>query len=523
MDDTRRRSRTVAPTTVWILEDQLSLEHPALDPDRDNLIVLLIESRAWAESLPHHKQKLIFVWSAMRHFAEELEARGFTVDYHREADTYESALRQDAARHHPSRVILMESAEHGVADVHRSMLTALDLESDVVSNTMFLSERSEFEQWAGRRKQLRLEDFYREMRRKTGLLMDGDTPAGGAWNYDRDNRQRPPADHTFPEVPRFEPDETTQNVIDLVERDYPDHFGEATAFAWPVTRADVEALRDDFIANRLPHFGDYQDAIVAGEPTLYHSLLSPAINVGLLEPMDLCRRVERAFRDGHAPINSAEGFIRQVLGWREYVYQVYHLKMPAYRDANTLKARRRLPEFYWSGETSMHCVADAVNTLRQHGINHHIQRLMVTGNFALLAGIDPQAVNQWSWLAYMDAWEWVVTPNVLGMALYADGGQLASKPYAASANYLNRMSDCCAGCRYDPKQTTGEESCPFNSLYWDFLARHRQRFAKNGRMRLMLSHLDKKPKSEMSRIRQRAKAIRDGLGDVAGGPPGDAG
>lgn len=501
------RSHALPPTTVWILEDQLTLDHPALSAGSSHLVVLLVESRAWAEALPHHKQKLVFVWSAMRHFADELRSRGFVVDYHEATDDYAPALRQHLRHHRPGRVVVMESAELGVSATHAATLDALGVQHEILPNTMFVSSRDEFRRWVEGRRQPRLESFYRTMRKKTGLLMEADEPVGGQWNYDRQNRRRPDPGHEFPEIPRFSPDKTTREVMAWVDASYPEHFGDIDGFAWPVTRADAEALRDDFIENRLLHFGDYQDAIVCGEPSLYHSLLSPALNVGLLEPLDLCRRVEDAYQDGRAPINSAEGFIRQVVGWREYVYQVYHWKMPAYRTENALGANRALPDFYWSGETSMRCVADAVTMLRRHGINHHIQRLMVTGNFALLAGIDPAAVNRWYWLAYVDAWEWVVTPNVLGMALHADGGVLASKPYAASANYLNTMSDCCAACQYDPKQATGQDSCPFNSLYWDFLARHRKRFAKNARMRLMLSNLDKKPKSELNAVRRRARSV----------------
>jgi deoxyribodipyrimidine photolyase-related protein len=376
---------------------------------------------------------------------------------------------------------------------------------------MFLSDRADFARWAKDKTTLLLESFYRRMRRQTELLMAGGEPEGGEWNYDKQNRERPPVGHQFPEVPRYQPDEITRQVMAQMEREFPGNFGELEPFWLPVTRADATAFFEDFLDNRLDLFGPYEDAIVTGEPAMYHSLLSSLLNIGLLEPLELCRRAEERYHEGRARLNSVEGFIRQIIGWREFVYQVYHHHMPGYLETNYFEADLPLPDFYWTGETDMFCIADAVKTLQQYGVNHHIQRLMVTGNFALIAGLEPEAVNEWYWLAYTDAYEWVVSPNVLGLALYADGGLLATKPYAASANYINKMSDCCRQCTYSHRQTVGEQACPFNALYWAFLARNHDRLKQNSRMNLVMANLDRRDPADMEQIRSRAEKIRNRL------------
>jgi len=336
-------------------------------------------------------------------------------------------------------------------------------------------------------------------------------PVGGRWNYDAENRQRLPKEVRCPPIPRYTPDAVTREVMSLVERKFADNFGRADTFLWPVTCRDAQHLLDDFLAHRLAQFGPYQDAMVSGERALFHSLLSPVLNLGLLEPLALCRRAEAAYLDGRAPLNSAEGFVRQILGWREYVYQVYHWRMPDYALMNHLEADETLPEFFWDGNTRMRCVREAVEALLEDGINHHIQRLMVTGNFALIAGLNPQQVNEWYWLAYVDAHEWVVTPNVLGMALFADGGILGTKPYAASANYISRMSDYCRQCPYDPRAVTGADACPFNALYWDFLARNEKKLRSNPRMALAYRNLDKRKSEDLRPIRIQAHRLLERL------------
>jgi deoxyribodipyrimidine photolyase-related protein len=499
-------------TTVWILGDQLNPGISSLaEIDQSECVVLMIESLARARQRPYHKQKLVFIWSAMRHFAQELRELGYQVDYYEAQPDLKMGLDAHLKKYRPSRLRLMETAEHGRSARLAALVEAYNVAVEVTPNNMFLSQRAEFAHSARGKKTLLMEQFYRRMRRQTGLLMDGDTPEGNQWNFDKLNRQRPPADHVFPQIPRYAPDRLTGAVIGLVEREFSDHFGEVDGFWLPVTRQEANRFANDFFENRLDLFGPYEDAIVVGQPSLYHSLLSPLLNVGLLEPLELCRQAETRYYAGQARLNSVEGLIRQIIGWREFVYQVYHLKMPDYAQANHFDANLPLPDFYWTAETDMRCIADAVGNLQHYGINHHIQRLMISGNFALIAGVDPQAVNDWYWLAYTDAYEWVVTPNVLGMALYADGGLLATKPYAASANYINKMSNCCAGCIYNHRKTVGDNACPFNALYWDFLARNYSTLKHNPRMNLVMAQYDKRDPDQMKAIRQRAAEIRSKL------------
>ncbi len=499
-------------TSVWILGDQLNPRISALQGlSSSECVVFMVESLAVARRRPYHKQKLALVWSAMRHFALELRELGYTVDYYEAQPSAKSALEAHIDKHRPARMRLMETAEYDRSSRLARAVKAYGVDADVTPNNSFLSDRAEFVRAARGKKRLLMETFYHRIRRKTGLLMDGDQPEGGEWNYDQLNRSRPPKDHVFPPIPRFEPDLISQSVMDMVGREFPAHFGELDGFWMPVTRRDAERFFDDFLEHRLDMFGPYEDAIVVGEPGMYHSLISSLLNIGLLEPLEVCRRAEACYRQEQARLNSVEGFIRQVIGWREFIYQVFHLKMPDYASLNYFEADLPLPDFYWSGDTDMHCVADAVSNLRRYGVNHHIQRLMITGNLALIAGIDPQAVNEWYWLAYTDAYEWVVTPNVLGLSLYADGGLMATKPYAASANYINRMSNCCQGCMYDARQKIGGTACPLNSLYWDFLARNREQLRQNPRLNLTLAMLDQRDPEEMQAICDHATQIRHKL------------
>jgi deoxyribodipyrimidine photolyase-related protein len=357
-----------------------------------------------------------------------------------------------------------------------------------------------------------METFYRSMRRATGLLMDGGAPAGGAWNFDAENRRPPERGRRFPAVPRYEPDAITREAIALVERRFPDNPGTIGDFALAVRRADALHALDAFVAERLPTFGPWQDAMVAGEGEMSHAHLAYAINVGLLHPLEVARRAERAYRAGRVPLASAEGFIRQVIGWREYVWRVYWKRMPAYRERNALGATAALPAFFHTGETAMFCLADVLTAVRATGYAHHIQRLMILGNFALIAGLEPVAVNDWFWAMFVDGYDWVMVPNVIGMALHADGGEVGTKPYAASANYINRMSDYCGRCRYDPKQTTTPDACPFNALYWDFVDRNAGRFARNPRMAVIVRSWAGRDPATQSAVRRRAAELLDRFG-----------
>jgi deoxyribodipyrimidine photolyase-related protein len=444
----------------------------------------------------------------MRHFAEELRALGYEVDYYQIHPSFRNALQKHTRKHQPKSLCLMDSAEFNVSQQRAAEAQDMGLPVVSVPSTMFLSDKETFQRESEGKRSRIMEAFYRKMRERTGILMDAGKPTGGKWNYDAENRRPPADDLQPPSIPKYTPDAITRKVMAQVQKKYPDHFGRIDSFAWPVTRCDAEVFLENFLEHRLPLFGPYQDAMVLGQRALFHSLVSPLLNLGLLDPLEVCRKTEERYTDGRAPLNSVEGFIRQILGWREYVYQVYHWRMPGYLHVNHLKAELPLPDFYWSANTAMRCVREAVEALLDDGINHHIQRLMITGNFALIAGLDPQQVNEWYWTAYVDAHEWVVTPNVLGMTLYADGGILGSKPYAASANYINRMSDYCRHCKYNPRRTTGDDACPFNALYWDFLARNESVLRANPRMALSYRNLDRRKKNDLDAIRAHARALR---------------
>jgi deoxyribodipyrimidine photolyase-related protein len=471
-----------------VLGDQLSRGLSALsDLDRDTDAVLMMEVAEEGTYVRHHKQKIALILSAMRHFAEDLRERGVKVDYVRldDADntgTFTGELERAVARHRPERIILTEPGEWRVEQMIGDWRERFDAEIIVRPDQRFFASRDRFAQWTRGRRQWRMEHFYREMRREHDILMDGDQPEGGRWNFDAENRRKLPAGHALPHRRRFRPDETTAEVLALVGARFADHPGRLEPFGWPVTRTEALAALRHFIEEALPAFGDYQDAMKRGAPFVYHSLLSPALNIGLLEPREVCEAALKAWREGHAPLNAVEGFVRQILGWREYVRGVYWTLMPDYAQSNALEAERPLPDFYWTGETPMRCVAEAVGQTMDHAYSHHIQRLMVTGNFALLAGISPRQVERWYLAVYADAFEWVEMANTLGMATFADGGRMASKPYAASGAYIDRMSDFCGRCAYDVKQKSGPDACPFNRLYWAFLIRNEERLKDNSRL-----------------------------------------
>lgn len=504
-------------TLRLLLGDQLTRTISALDgldPARD--VVVMAEVRAEATYVRHHKQKIAFLFSAMRHFAAALEAEGFRVHYvrHDAPDNPGSlgAVLQDAvARHRPSHVVLTEPGEWRVRQMMEEWRETLPVPVHIRPDTRFIASHDEFADWAQGRRQYRMEFFYREMRRKTGLLMEDGQPVGGQWNFDADNRKRLPDGEMLPARRRFPPDAITREVINLVERSFPGHFGTLEDFGWGVTRADALLALDDFITHGLPRFGDYQDAMKTGADFLFHGLLSPYLNAGLLTPLEVCARAEQALREGRAPLNAVEGFIRQIIGWREFVRGIYWHEMPDYAETNHLGAARPLPDFYWTGETDMACMAAVVDVTRRTAYAHHIQRLMVTGNFALLAGIAPREIEEWYLAVYADAYEWVELPNVHGMVMFADGGRLASKPYAASGAYISRMSDYCRGCRYDPAEKLGEKACPFNALYWNFLMENAAALERNPRMAMPLRNLARMDADQRTALRAHASAFLSGL------------
>jgi deoxyribodipyrimidine photolyase-related protein len=473
---------------VFLLGDQLSPAMSSLagaDPEQD--VILLCEVDAETRYVRHHRKKIVFILSAMRHFAEELRGLGYRVDYVRLDDagntgSFTGELARAVERHRPEGIRVTEPGEWRVLEMMKGWQETVGCPVEILPDERFLCSREEFRRWADGRKQWRMEHFYRDMRRRTGLLMEGDKPLGGRWNFDAENRQPAAPDLFAASHARFPPDQTTQDVIALVEARHADHFGSLDGFRFAVTQADAEKALDAFIDHHLKDFGTYQDAMLQSDPFLHHSLLSFYINVGLLDPMAVCRRAERACLEGNAPLNAAEGFIRQIIGWREYVRGVYWLAMPGYREMNALHATRPLPDFYWTAETDMACLKAVITQTRDEAYAHHIQRLMITGNFAMLIGVRPVEIHEWYLEVYADAFEWVELPNVIGMSQFADGGLLGSKPYAAGGNYINRMSDYCGTCRYDVRQRTGESACPFNALYWHFLDRNRETLGSNQRL-----------------------------------------
>ncbi|WP_373182198.1 cryptochrome/photolyase family protein [Halomonas campaniensis] len=500
---------------VLILGDQLSHDLASLAALPDGSVVALCEVAAEGRYVPHHPQKIAMMLSAMRHFAEELREQGLRVHYSALDDPDNTqALIPEAERlgtlYGCDEIRVVRPGEWRLWQAMRERETA-PLPWRLIEDDRFYTTPDDFAAWASGRKSLRLEHFYREQRRRSGLLMEGDSPAGGQWNFDHDNREPLPASPNFPEPPHHGRDGTTEAVLALVEEHFGDHFGRLDAFDWPVTRRQARVDLHHFLRHGLPDFGRYQDAISDDAPFLFHSRLSAALNLGLLSPREVCEAVEREYLEGRAPLNSAEGFIRQVLGWREYVRGLYWTRMPDYKRGNALKATRGLPACYWTGDTELRCLGRAIEMTRDHAYAHHIQRLMVTGNFALLCGVAPEALCDWYLAVYVDACEWVELPNTLGMVLHADGGLMGSKPYCASGKYIDRMSDHCRHCRFDPKRVTGEDACPLNSLYWHFLERHADALSGNPRMKLIYGSLSRMGDEKRRAMREQAEAFLAGL------------
>ena len=486
--------------TAWVLGEQLSHDNPALEgADR----VLLIESESKLRSAPWHRQKLHLVLSAMRHFAAELRERGLEVDHRRER-TYAEGVRKHRNRFGADEVTLLEPSSLA----GRRDLATLD-GVRMAEGALFLTGAGEFADWAGGRKRLVMEDFYRWQRRRLDVLMDGDEPAEGRWNFDAENREPLPDDRRPPRP--YRPRESA--IDDEVRRDLDrmglDLFGEDRPRQWPATRDEARRSLQRFVADRLPDFGPWQDAMLAGEQWMWHSHVSSSLNLGLLSPLEVVRAVERAWREGHAPIASVEGFVRQVIGWREYVWGAYRLYEGDWRSMNALDAHSDLPEAFWSGETDMNCLSDSVRGVRETAYAHHIQRLMVFGNLMLLLGTEPRQAYDWFHHSFVDGYEWVMGPNAVGMATFADGGRMMTKPYAAGGRYVDRMSDLCRGCRYEPTERTGEDACPLTTLYWDFHERNEKHLAGNRRLRNAYRQLDRFGEDERAEIRRRAHSLRN--------------
>lgn len=498
----------VNPRIILVLGDQLTDGVSALmaaDKSRD--LVVMAEVMGEAASTEHHPQKIAMILTAMRKFALHLRAQGWKLVYSRLDDpentqSISGELLRYAAQHGAGSVIATRCGEWRL----QAELSDLPLPITILEDNRFICSEAEFSAWAEGRREFRMEYFYREMRRKTGLLMDGDQPRMGRWNFDAENRKPAAPDLLRARPPRFLPCAVTRDVLRLVAEKF-NHFGSLDDFGWATDRDQALEVLDHFITHSLPSFGAEQDAMLKDDPTLSHALISPYLNIGLLSPIEVCRRAETAC----APIEAVEGFIRQILGWREYMRGIYMRQGPDYLNKNALGATRALPAAYWGGATKMTCMAASIAQTQQMAYAHHIQRLMVTGNFALLAGISPQAVHHWYLSVYIDAFEWVEAPNVLGMSQFADDGIIASKPYVSSGAYINRMSDYCGSCAYNVAQKTGEGACPFNALYWDFLIRHRARFARNARMGQMYRTWDKMTTAHQAAVLHDAAKILDRL------------
>ena len=511
---------------VLVLGDQLDLEAAAFDGfDASQDAVWMAEVAEESTHVWSAKARTVMFLSAMRHFAVALRAAGRPLHYMLldDADnrcTLAAQLRADIARLRPRQLVMTAPGDWRVLQALKGVAAEADLPLDVREDRHFFTTVRDFAAHAQGRKQLRLEYFYREQRRRHGVLMDaqkpagGDArePAGGQWNFDADNRQ--PFPKTGPQgvPPRstFEPDAVTREVMALVQVRFAAHPGRLDSFAWPVTRPQALQALHTFIEERLPHFGPHQDAMWPGQPWLYHAHLSAALNLKLLNPREVVAAAEAAWRAGHAPLAGVEGFVRQILGWREFVRGIYWTQMPGYLQRNEQDAQQPLPAWFWTGHTDMACLRDTLTQTLEHGYAHHIQRLMVTGLYTLLLGVQPQQVHAWYLAVYVDAVEWVELPNVLGMSQYADGGVMASKPYIASGKYIDKMSPYCKGCRYDPALRTGDKACPFTTLYWDYLMRHEATLARNPRMGLQVKNLARLDRAERQAVVARAESIRCG-------------
>lgn len=492
---------------VYIHEDQLNIEKWPDWINEQKPLLIFIESASRETELPYHKKRLTYLLSAMRHFAIECHESGFPVLYKRVESTADQKLAE-ILDEHAIQLTYMTPSEWAPRERLRE-LTDSNENITEIENSFFLADA---DKWIDNIEPgYRMEYFYRDMRRQTGYLMDDDEPEGGDWNYDEENREPLPGDCNIPEITAFEPDEITREVMELIRDQYDSHFGSLESFDYAVTREQALQLLDEFIEDRLTYFGPYEDAMATDEQTIFHSQLSPYLNNGLLLPEEICERAIDAYQADEAPINSVEGLVRQIIGWREYVKIYYEAMMPNVRDTNAMDFDGDLPEFYWNGETDMHCLQESTKPVINDGYAHHIQRLMVLSNFSNLSNTDPRKLNHWFRTAFVDAFEWVVLPNVLGMSTFADGGVMASKPYVSSGNYINKMSDYCKDCTYNVDNKTGENACPFNYLYWNFVDEQREFFEQSGRNSFMVNMFENKSDEDKEEIKNSTNRFLNSL------------
>lgn len=505
---------------VFLFGDQLSHSLGCFDAfDKENDVIVMMEVDEEATYVRHHIHKIILLFSAMRHFASELQDNGFQVCYMRIDDpnnqqSFDKNIKQFLTQHSVKKLILTEPGEFRIQEKINSWINILKIPVKVEVDTRFFCTRKEFSDWAANKKQLRMEFFYREMRKKTGILMQGKKPTGGKWNYDADNRKSANKTLSFPKTPTFRHDKITRGVVNIVNHRYKNHIGDPESFCFAVTNKDARKALKHFITYALDSFGTYQDAMWQGEYTLFHSQLSMYMNIGLLTPQEIIDTVLEAYKTRKIALHHIEGYVRQILGWREYMRGLYWLKMPDYKKLNYFKHKLKLPGFYWSGNTDMACMQHAIKQTIHTATSHHIQRLMVTGNYALLIGVVPDEICEWYLAVYADAFEWVELPNTLGMSQFADGGIVASKPYISSGNYINKMSNFCKNCTYNVKEKLTEDACPFNFLYWDFLIRHEQQLKQNPRLKFAYNHVEKMNGDDKKAIAAKVKSYRSSLRPV---------
>lgn len=500
--------------TRWIFGNQLCHQLPLLnEADKQNDVILMVEAKSRSLWQSYHKQKLVLIFSGMRHFAEELEEKGFTVDY-RKAESFTEAWESHQERYHPDEVHVTTVTDHRMKRALKKWENNLNGEVAVHYHSekplFLLSEEEAVDRLKGEGP-WKQDAFYRRLRKERDILMEDGNPVGGRWSFDQDNRKPADEDTAFVKPRTFRPDDITKQVIKEVERDFGDNPGNLDAFPWPVTRKEALKKLNQFIDERLPTFGTYQDAMLVDDPFMSHSLLSSSINIGFLNPEEVIEKAEAAYAAGEAPLNAVEGFIRQILGWREYMRAVYVKKMPGYASVNELGHEAELPAFFYTGKPKMKCMEQAIRPVIDVGYGHHIQRLMIIGNFSNLFGISPQAVSDWFNEMYVDAYDWVVLPNVLGMALYADGGLLSTKPYVSSGSYIKKMSNYCKHCEFNVKHQTEDDACPFNAMYWDFLDRHADKLQDNPRMKLIYSQWQKREEEKKKEIKKKAASLKQQL------------
>ena len=498
---------------ILILGDQLTEDISSLrelDPGKD--VIIMAEVLGEASYVAHHPKKIILIFSAMRSFSDKLRSLGYRVEYSffddpQNTQSLSGELIRRAEQFKCSKITVTQPNEWRVIEDLSNVPLTVEFKED----NRFISQISEFNHWAEGRKQLCMEYFYRDMRRKTGLLMDGEKPVGGKWNYDQENRKPAPDSvlHTGPKC--FSNTEHTKSVINLVSERFSENFGNIANFNFATTQSQAEEALDHFIDKALPDFGAYQDAMMMDQPFLFHAIISPYLNIGLLKPLDVCKKAEKAFLDGKAPLNSVEGFIRQIISWREYIRGIYFLQGPNYTQNNHLDHNRPLPSLYWGKESGLNCLDQCVKQTEEFSYAHHIQRLMVTGNFALLTGVSPYEVHEWYLSVYIDAFEWVEAPNTIGMSQFADGGVVASKPYVSSGAYINKMSNYCKSCKFKVAEKVGKDACPFNALYWHFLSRNRDKFQGNPRMAQMYRTWDRMNEDHKNNVIKSADEFLNGL------------